>query len=222
VRFSSASSSIRSGAVRRRRNWFSQILRKMVNSQLFTLASARKPSIARRARRHENRRRAHRVYAESSVHDRSRGGREDFMRKTIESRSDIRPGVQLCVDERGHSGQTLRRVSEGTNIVLLKPDVAEAFPTEDAVNEALRGILSRTRAVEGLAVFRIAPYNGFQVPRNAVVAAGDDFFPISPDRRATHNDCSTISAQAHGSSGDENWVSRVDCRCYVDSVGWSS
>jgi len=30
---------------------------------------------------------------------------------------------------------------------LLQPDVAEAFPTEDAVNEALRGILSTTRAV---------------------------------------------------------------------------
>jgi hypothetical protein len=31
--------------------------------------------------------------------------------------------------------------------VLLEPDVAEAFPIEDAVNEALRGILSTTRAV---------------------------------------------------------------------------
>jgi hypothetical protein len=31
--------------------------------------------------------------------------------------------------------------------VLLEPDVAQAFPTEDAVNEALRGILSTTRAV---------------------------------------------------------------------------
>jgi hypothetical protein len=36
---------------------------------------------------------------------------------------------------------------KGTNVVLLQPDVAEAFPTEEAVNEALRGILSTTRAV---------------------------------------------------------------------------
>jgi len=36
---------------------------------------------------------------------------------------------------------------KGTNVVLLQPDVAEAFPTEEAVNEALGGILSTTRAV---------------------------------------------------------------------------
>jgi hypothetical protein len=36
---------------------------------------------------------------------------------------------------------------KGTNVVLLEPDVAEAFPSEDAVNEALRGILTTTRAV---------------------------------------------------------------------------
>jgi hypothetical protein len=34
---------------------------------------------------------------------------------------------------------------KGTNVVLLQPDVAGAFPTEAAVNEALRGILSTTR-----------------------------------------------------------------------------
>lgn len=36
---------------------------------------------------------------------------------------------------------------KGTNVVLLQPDVAEAFPSEEAVNEALRGIFSTTRAV---------------------------------------------------------------------------
>jgi hypothetical protein len=36
-----------------------------------------------------------------------------------------------------------RRV--GKNVVLLAPDVAQAFPTDDAVNEALRLILQITR-----------------------------------------------------------------------------
>ena len=36
-----------------------------------------------------------------------------------------------------------RRV--GTNVVLLAPDVAQAFPTDDAVNEALRLILQIAR-----------------------------------------------------------------------------
>ena len=47
----------------------------------------------------------------------------------------------------GVRGKHLEEYRRGTNVVLLKPDVAEAFPTEDAVNEALRGILTTTRAV---------------------------------------------------------------------------
>lgn len=47
----------------------------------------------------------------------------------------------------GVRGKYYERYRKGTNVVLLQPDVAEAFPTESAVNEALRGILSTTRAV---------------------------------------------------------------------------
>jgi hypothetical protein len=34
-------------------------------------------------------------------------------------------------------------------LVLLEPEVAAAFPSDDAVNEALRGVLNTTRAVRG-------------------------------------------------------------------------
>lgn len=47
----------------------------------------------------------------------------------------------------GVRGKYYERYRKGTNVVLLEPDVAKAFPTENAVNEALRGILSTTRAV---------------------------------------------------------------------------
>jgi hypothetical protein len=47
----------------------------------------------------------------------------------------------------GVRGKHYREYRNGTNVVLLQPDVAKAFPTEDAVNEALRGILTTTRAV---------------------------------------------------------------------------
>jgi hypothetical protein len=47
----------------------------------------------------------------------------------------------------GVRGKHLEEYRKGTNLVLLQPDVADAFPTEDAVNEALRGILNTTRAV---------------------------------------------------------------------------
>ena len=41
----------------------------------------------------------------------------------------------------------MRGFREGANIVRLDPEVAEAFPSEASVNEALRGVLSTTRAV---------------------------------------------------------------------------
>ena len=37
-------------------------------------------------------------------------------------------------------GVTAARYAEGTNVVLLDPDVAEIFPNARAVNEALRTI----------------------------------------------------------------------------------
>jgi hypothetical protein len=39
--------------------------------------------------------------------------------------------------------ETLReRYRQGTNLVKLDPDIADAFPTEQAVNEALRKLLN--------------------------------------------------------------------------------
>lgn len=39
---------------------------------------------------------------------------------------------------RGVVGKYARQYAEGTNLVLLEPDVAAAFPDAKAVNEALR------------------------------------------------------------------------------------
>ena len=38
-------------------------------------------------------------------------------------------------------GKYAKAYNEGTNLVLLQPDVAEAFPDSDSVNEALRALL---------------------------------------------------------------------------------
>ncbi|MGB7951405.1 MAG: hypothetical protein WCH75_27285 [Candidatus Binatia bacterium] len=42
-------------------------------------------------------------------------------------------------------GVTAARYAEGTNVVLLDPDVAKIFPDTRAVNEALRTIVRVTR-----------------------------------------------------------------------------
>lgn len=45
----------------------------------------------------------------------------------------------------GVVGKYARQYAEGTNIVLLEPDVAEAFPDADSVNEALRFLIRVTK-----------------------------------------------------------------------------
>lgn len=71
------------------------------------------------------------------------------MRKATKDRNngEIRPEYDFASMKGGVQGKHYKEYRKGTNVVLLEPDVAEAFPTEDAVNEALRGVLTTTRAV---------------------------------------------------------------------------
>lgn len=48
----------------------------------------------------------------------------------------------------GIRGKYAAQYAAGTNIVLLDPDVAAAFPTKEAVNEALRSILKKRNKEE--------------------------------------------------------------------------
>jgi hypothetical protein len=71
------------------------------------------------------------------------------MKKTVRQRNhdEMRSEYDFASMKGGVRGKHHREYRSGTNVVLLQPDVAEAFPTEDAVNEALRGILTTTSAV---------------------------------------------------------------------------
>ena len=51
---------------------------------------------------------------------------------------ELRPEYDLAQLQGGVRGKYAQRYKQGTNLVLLDPDVADAFPTEDSVNEALR------------------------------------------------------------------------------------
>jgi hypothetical protein len=59
----------------------------------------------------------------------------------------MRPEYDFASMKGGVRGKYAGRAREGTNIVLIEPEVTEAFPTEQAVNEALKGVLNTTRAV---------------------------------------------------------------------------
>jgi len=53
------------------------------------------------------------------------------------------PGMRAEYDFRdGVRGKYVERYAEGTNVVLLEPDVAEHFPDSRAVNEALRALVA--------------------------------------------------------------------------------
>ena len=45
----------------------------------------------------------------------------------------------------GIRGKYAKRYRAGTNLILLEPDVAKAFPDEKAVNEALRLVMKLTK-----------------------------------------------------------------------------
>jgi hypothetical protein len=62
----------------------------------------------------------------------------------LRSEYDLRELLKSAV-----RGKYAERYRAGTNLVLLAPDVAKAFPNEQAVNEALRLVLQLTKIPEG-------------------------------------------------------------------------
>ena len=58
------------------------------------------------------------------------------------SKSDeIRPEYRREELGKGIRGKYLKAYKKGTNLVLLRPEVAAAFPTEEAVNNALSTLI---------------------------------------------------------------------------------
>lgn len=57
---------------------------------------------------------------------------------------ELRPEYHREDLGRGIRGKYLAAYQKGSNLVLLNPDIAKAFPTSEAVNEALRGLLRLT------------------------------------------------------------------------------
>lgn len=60
------------------------------------------------------------------------------MESNQELQDELRPEYDFSKMKGGVRGKYVERYRTGTNVVLLDPDVAQAFPTSDAVNEALR------------------------------------------------------------------------------------
>ncbi|MBD2196287.1 MULTISPECIES: hypothetical protein [Calothrix] len=62
------------------------------------------------------------------------------MKKEVENEmeDELSPEYDFTQMTGGIKGKYVERYRTGTNLVLLDPDVAQAFPNDEAVNEALR------------------------------------------------------------------------------------
>ncbi len=76
------------------------------------------------------------------------------MKKKTKAEDDdeLRPEYNLAgLLKDGVQGKYAHSYREGTNLALLEPEIAQAFPTDDAVNEALRLVLRLTRVPHAVA-----------------------------------------------------------------------
>ncbi len=68
------------------------------------------------------------------------------MKKTTEMDDELRPEYDVAELMKGAArGKYAPRYRTGTNLVLLEPDVAAAFPDAKAVNAALRLVIRLSR-----------------------------------------------------------------------------
>jgi hypothetical protein len=64
------------------------------------------------------------------------------MKKEVDELEDeLHPEYDFANMQGGVRGKYVQRYRSGTNLVLLDPDIAKAFPTAASVNEALRLLL---------------------------------------------------------------------------------
>jgi hypothetical protein len=67
------------------------------------------------------------------------------MDNSHELEDELRPEYDFSSMEGGVRGKYVDRYRPGTNVILLDPDVARAFPTSKSVNEALRLLMQIAR-----------------------------------------------------------------------------
>ena len=64
--------------------------------------------------------------------------------KSVPENDDLRPEYDLSKLKGGVRAKYVEGYRKGTNLALLAPDVRAAFPTDQAVNQALRSLIQGT------------------------------------------------------------------------------
>jgi hypothetical protein len=70
------------------------------------------------------------------------------MRKqgTEKFEDELRPEYDLSQLKGGIRGKYYQQAKEGTNLILIDPDLTQAFPNQESVNRALRLLLGTANA----------------------------------------------------------------------------
>jgi hypothetical protein len=75
---------------------------------------------------------------------------KDMKDKKKKSADELRPEYDFDYSKAVRGKYYRRLLDEGSNVVILEPDVAEAFHDSVSVNEALRSLLELTRSTNRL------------------------------------------------------------------------
>ena len=59
------------------------------------------------------------------------------------NKDDMREEYSADIIRSGVRGKYAQRYREGSNVVVIDPDLSKAFPNADAVNQALREVLAK-------------------------------------------------------------------------------
>ena len=71
------------------------------------------------------------------------------MKKATRRKGDeMRAEYDFASMKGGVRGKYVKRFRRGTNLVLLEDDVARAFPSDDAVNQALRTVIAAATSMQ--------------------------------------------------------------------------
>lgn len=68
------------------------------------------------------------------------------MNRESEQNDEMRSEYDLTQLQGGERGKYFRRFQAGTNLALLETEVRKAFPTDEAVNVALRSLMAQQPA----------------------------------------------------------------------------
>lgn len=80
------------------------------------------------------------------------------MKKKTELNDELRSEYDMkSLLKGGTRGKYAARYRAGTNLVLLEPEVAKAFPNEKAVNEALKLVMKLKQVQENASQYSTKP-----------------------------------------------------------------